>query len=133
MEVQLAPQSAPMPGQAVRVLLCMLYLLFVLENFLPGRRKIDPLWPQLRGFASRILSAAAGIFYQAPLKIALCFTEDFYPHSRLISIIIQCQQIVDARGGVLAVIHPGRVFHDVAESTDLSSMIKIFDSVDNLH
>ena len=66
------------------------------------------------------------------IKIALKFLESAYPYSKLISLITQCHQLVEKQNGSLAVIVPGDSFVAAADSVNLSSVVQIVSSEEEL-
>ncbi|MBD3392437.1 MAG: hypothetical protein GF418_10195 [Chitinivibrionales bacterium] len=65
-------------------------------------------------------------------KIALSFNSTAYPYSKLISVITRCYQEITRANGTLAVILPSAAFARAADSVNLSSVVRIVSSEDEL-
>jgi len=65
-------------------------------------------------------------------KIALSMGINTYPYSKLISVLIQCNNLAKGRGGVLAIIQPNKDFLDVLIRTRLDDILLIVSSEEDL-
>ncbi len=62
---------------------------------------------------------------EGAVNIALSLSINAYPYSKLISVLVRCKQIVQERGGVLAVVQSNKDFVEVLKRTKLDEIIKI--------
>ncbi|MBD3391267.1 MAG: hypothetical protein GF418_04355 [Chitinivibrionales bacterium] len=65
-------------------------------------------------------------------RIALSFTPDSYPYSKLLTLLTQCDRLVKERGGKLIIIHPNPDFHEIIEQTKLTSVLEVYSSEDDV-
>ena len=64
-------------------------------------------------------------------NIALAFPPQTFPYSRLIAALIQCYEMVDEKGGKLAVIEPNEDFMSFFRMINLNNILTIFPSSEN--
>jgi len=64
--------------------------------------------------------------------VALCFTPDSFFNTQAISMCVQCAEMVQEKGGILAFIKPNRQIADVLEITDLASLVTVYPSIESL-
>jgi hypothetical protein len=84
------------------------------------------------GDASTLLSQLGVYLDKGIDRIAVAFNESVYPHSKLISLMMQCYRLVNGRGGTLVFIQPNETFVKIANSLNLSVMMRIVASEDDL-
>jgi anti-anti-sigma regulatory factor len=65
-------------------------------------------------------------------KIALTFTPDSYPYSKLLTLLTQCHRLAAERGGKLVIVHPNPDFHEIIEQTKLGNVLEVYTSEDEI-
>jgi anti-anti-sigma factor len=80
----------------------------------------------------KLIAVVEGLLGKGYTKIVLNFTPDSYLCTRSISAILQCNNLVGKHGGVLGILQPGPEIRDSLETTGIDSLIRIFESVENI-
>ena len=65
-------------------------------------------------------------------KIAISLSINAYPYSKLISVLVRCDQLVKERGGTLAVVQSNKDFIEVLKRTKLDAVFRIAASEEEL-
>jgi len=61
-------------------------------------------------------------------NIALCFTQSSYFNTRSVSVLVQCHEILDEKGGHLSIVAPNPDLLDVLRTIGLECSIAVFES-----
>ncbi|MBD3320624.1 MAG: hypothetical protein GF350_05975 [Chitinivibrionales bacterium] len=65
-------------------------------------------------------------------KVALSFNDEAYPYSKLISLIVKCDSLAKKTNSELVIIQPNADFADVLAGTNLTAIVKLLASENDL-
>jgi anti-anti-sigma factor len=79
-----------------------------------------------------MIAAVKKCVEEGAVNVAVCFTHDSYLSTRSISALVQCNTLVDRRGGTLAIVEPNQEILDTLDTTGLVNLIRVLASQEDI-